>query len=74
MKSFSNEALRFKIFFQKVPRLPYFECYQNGMSSANLIAENQLGRSNERVLSTGALEKHVLVNMLLCSSHFTEVN
>ena len=45
-------------FLQKVLGLQHFGSCQNCMSSANLVA----------------MGNHVLVNMLPCSSHFTEVH
>ena len=64
MKSFPNEILNF--FLQKALFLSHFGSCQNSMSSANLAPENHLKLCNKRVLST---EIHVLVNMLLCSTH-----
>ena len=69
MKSFFNETLIF--FLQKVLFLLHLGSCQNCMSSTNRVAEIDQKLCNKRVLGTG---EHVLVNMLLCFSHFTEVH
>ena len=60
-----------KFFLQDVLFLLHSGSCQNCMRSANLVAEIHQKLCNKRALSTG---EHVLVNMLLCSSHFTEVH
>ena len=69
MKSFSNETLN--IFFRKL-------CFSYILDLAKpvwaLRILSQKFTKNFVKKELWALENHVLVNMLLCSSHFTEIH
>ena len=69
MKSFSNETLNF--FLRK-----FWQSYMLDFAKTLLALRILLQKStgNLAITELWALEIHVLVNMLLCSSHFTEVH
>ena len=69
MESFSNETLNF--FFRK-----FWASYILDLAKTvrALRILSQKSTRNFGIKELWALENHVLVNMLLCSSHFTEVH
>ena len=69
MKSFSNETLNF--FFRKFC-FSYFLDLAKTVWALRILS--QKFTRNFVIKELWALENHVLVNMLLCSSHFTEVH
>ena len=69
MKSFSNETLNF--FFRKFC-LSYILDLAKTVWALRILSQEFSRNFVKKEL--WALESHVLVNMLLCSSHFTEVH
>ena len=69
MKSFSNETLNF--FFRKF-WVSYILDLAKTVRALRILSQKSTG--NFGIKELWALENHILVNMLLCSSHFTEVH
>ena len=69
MKSFHNQTLIF--FFRK-----FWTFYILDLAKTVLALQilSQKSTRNFRINEFWALENHLLMNMLLCSSHFTEVH
>ena len=69
MKSFSNETLNF--FFRKF-LVSYILDLAKTVRALRILA--QKSSRNFGIKELQALENHILVNMLLCTSHFTEMH
>ena len=72
MKSFSNETLNSETLSSRSSVPPTFWILPKMYELFKSCPRNPLETWNKRALSTIYLKNHILVNMLLCSSHSTE--